>query len=84
MSWRRISCEEFEEHKSIMGDQAHVISSFTDLSGEFGEPRIETQWGRKVQARSRRLAEQQVREQLTRTVAPGPLVLEASRPEALS
>lgn len=46
MRWQRISCDEYEEHLSIMGDAARVYSSLTDLSGEFGEPVIETVWCR--------------------------------------
>lgn len=46
MKWKRISCEEYEEHLSIMGDARRVYSSLTDLSGEFGEPYVETVWCR--------------------------------------
>lgn len=47
--WVRISCAESEEHLAALGDEKFVYSSLTDLSGEFGEPRIETTWGRKGQ-----------------------------------
>lgn len=46
MRWQRISCEEYEEHLSLMGDAKRVFSSRTDLSGEFGDPIIETVWCR--------------------------------------
>ncbi len=44
--WERITCGEYEERLSIMGDHGFVYSSLTDLGGEFGEPIIETQWAR--------------------------------------
>ncbi|QDP65454.1 MAG: hypothetical protein Tp182DCM212571_72 [Prokaryotic dsDNA virus sp.] len=47
MRWTKISCAEYEEHLSIMGDDKRVYSGFTDLTGQFGEPRIETIWCRK-------------------------------------
>lgn len=44
--WTRITCAERDEHLSIMGDHARVFSSLTDLSGEFGNPLVFTEWGR--------------------------------------
>jgi hypothetical protein len=46
MRWQRISCEEYEEHLSIMGEAKRVYSSLTDLGGEFGQPVVETVWCR--------------------------------------
>lgn len=46
--WTRITCAESEEHLQLMGEQKFVYSSLTDISGEFGEPRIETVWGRRA------------------------------------
>lgn len=44
--WQRITCEERDEHLKLMGDHARVLSSLTDLYGEFGDPLIFTEWGR--------------------------------------
>ena len=46
MSWRRITCEERDEHIGIMGEHRRVFSSLTDISGEFGSPQIVTVWMR--------------------------------------
>lgn len=45
--WNRITCAESEEHLQLMGDAKFVYSSLTDIDGEYGEPRIETIWGRR-------------------------------------
>lgn len=45
--WNRITCAESEEHLALMGESRFVYSSLTDISGEYGDPRIETTWGRK-------------------------------------
>ncbi|MAP63143.1 MAG: hypothetical protein CMH34_05245 [Microbacterium sp.] len=44
--WKRISCDEYEEHLALMGDAKRVYSGLTDLDGEFGTPIIETVWCR--------------------------------------
>ena len=45
--WQRITCAESEDHMQLMGDCRTVYSSLTDLSGQFGRPRIEAVWARR-------------------------------------
>lgn len=44
--WTRITCQESDEHLSIMGSNARVFSSLTDPDGAFGSPVVFTEWGR--------------------------------------
>jgi len=54
MSWRKITCQEREDLIDRVGrsyngpaDPYGVFASRTDLTGEFGEPYVFTEWGNK-------------------------------------
>ena len=43
VSWKKISCNEYEQQLS--DSELSVISGYSDMVGEFGEPRIVSIWG---------------------------------------
>lgn len=47
--WKRISCEERNEHYALAGSALEPVSSLTDLDGEFGTPVVFTEWARRDQ-----------------------------------
>lgn len=46
-TWTEITCAQYEEQLTGLGEDRCVYSGLTDISGLYGEPRIETVWARK-------------------------------------
>lgn len=45
MSWDKVACAERDKMFTALSGSLCVIAGRSDMSGEYGDPRIETIWG---------------------------------------